>query len=254
MSSDLFRNHNATSDASVSVIEANKEFFDKATSNPGEESVIDRMLKIPQVREIYDDLTNEIIKAYQFDATKTRLLDFACGNGEMSLRLSSHCKFITGVDISQGMIDGFKRKVEAQNIHHIETVCEELKPESLNGEKFDIIMCLQAYHHMEDCFQITKLLKSFLNPGGTLLVVDLLKGTQHMPTVIVELFPIMQELMKNAPHSHHMLPHADGFSAEELHDIFTSAGLVDFEFIEAVTRSRENKVYTLFLAKGVNPI
>lgn len=75
-----------------------------------------------------------------------------------------------------------------------------------------------------------------------------------MPDVIVELLPIMQEMMKNAPHSHHLLPHADGFSKEEFHEIFTGAGLINFEFVEAITRKREDKVYTLFLAKGVNPI
>lgn len=79
MSSDLFKYDNATSGA-ISVVEANKEFFDKA--NAGEESFIDRLLRIPEVREIYDDLTNEIIKSYQFDANKTRLLDFASGNGK----------------------------------------------------------------------------------------------------------------------------------------------------------------------------
>lgn len=63
--------------------------------------------------------------------------------GEMSLRLSSHCKFITGVDISQRMIDCFREKMEVNNILNAEAVCDELKPDSLNGAKFDIIIVSQ---------------------------------------------------------------------------------------------------------------
>lgn len=105
---------------------------------------------------------------------------------------------------------------------------------------------------MEDCLQITQLLKQFLAPGGALLVADLLKGTQHMPFVLVETQSIMHGLTENSIHSHRMMPHADGFSELEMKEIFEGAGLSGFAFVEAVTRKREDKVYTLFLAKGVN--
>ncbi|GJJ11061.1 hypothetical protein Clacol_005292 [Clathrus columnatus] len=257
----------------VSVVDANKEFFNHGTDH-GHESFLEKLMKLKSVQEVYDVLTNQILKSYSFDVNKTRLLDFACGDGMlhaspwvsvhtklttstfkgvMSLRLASHCKSITGADISEGMTNAYNRKMHANDIHHAKAICGELKADSLDGQKFDVIICLQAYHHIEDCLKITQLLKSFLAPGGVLLVVDQLEGTHHMPAVLEDTLPIMQEMMKQSPHSHHMIAHAGGFSKEKMEEIYTGAELTDFEFIEAFTKEREGKVFTLFLAKGVNP-
>jgi cyclopropane fatty-acyl-phospholipid synthase-like methyltransferase len=62
----------------------------------------------------------------------------------MSRLLAPHAKEIVGVDVSQGMVDQFNKRVEEENISReaVYAVRAELKDDEseLDGKKFDLIV------------------------------------------------------------------------------------------------------------------
>lgn len=97
----------------------------------------------------------------------------------MSRLLAPHVHEIIGVDISQGMVDYYNQRVFNQGIppEEMRAVCAELTgaDTDLDGKKFDIIVCSQAYHHFADIAAVTRILASLLKPNGRLFVADLMK-------------------------------------------------------------------------------
>lgn len=68
----------------------------------------------------------------------------------MSRELAPHTKSILGVDISQGMVDQYNKRVENQGIspEEMRAIAVELKGESedeLDGAKFDIIVVRDSF-------------------------------------------------------------------------------------------------------------
>lgn len=112
--------------------EVNRAHFDKHASE-----YEDHPMALP--------LTNlagsHILSAYPFNKDSTRILDFACGTGLMSRKLAPNAKSVTGVDISQGMVDQYNKRVSGD----MKAVRLELKGEAgeLEDHKFDVItVCL----------------------------------------------------------------------------------------------------------------
>ncbi|CAG8642601.1 12893_t:CDS:2, partial [Ambispora leptoticha] len=67
----------------------------------------------------------------------------------------------------------------------------------LDGQKFDLIVCASAYHHLGDIKSATKTLTTYLKPGsGHLIVLDL------------QLNPGHSHRFHNSEHSHHDSEHS----------------------------------------------
>ena len=56
-----------------------------------------------------------------------------------------------------------------------------------------------AYHHLADINGMTRLLASFLAPGGTLLVVDIVKSDESVKAA-KELFENQSSVYSSRPH------------------------------------------------------
>lgn len=90
---------------------------------------------------------------------------------------------------------------------------------------------------------MTQALCSFLRPGGSLLVIDLLKDE----TIDVdELFP--------EHGTHNIVAHRGGFTRVQIQESFTMAGLESFEFKVAIKARKKGYPVTLFVAQGAKPI
>jgi len=119
----------------------------------------------------------------ELNPEKTEVLDFACGTGLISQELCPYVKSIVGIDMAQGMVDEYNKKVWQQGIdeNEMKAICLELKEgDQLNGRKFDLIVCASAYHHIDDITTISRILASYLKPSGNLIVLDLIKDPATM--------------------------------------------------------------------------
>ncbi|PIL33006.1 hypothetical protein GSI_04455 [Ganoderma sinense ZZ0214-1] len=165
-------------------------------------------------------------------------------DGDFSLLL--YVKSIVGVDISQASVDHFNAQAANQSLEpdEMRAVCAELKgePGELDGFKFDIVVCCASYHHFPSIVETTRVLASFLKPGGALLVVGI-KAEEDGRVIFPEVH-------------HHLVPHTRGLSEETMHEAFRRAGLAGFEMRESFrAKMRSTGEYVRwFVARGVLPL
>ncbi|CAF2802022.1 unnamed protein product [Rotaria sp. Silwood2] len=159
-----------------------------------------------------------ILKNYPFDSNTTEVLDFACGPGLIAFELLSHVKRVVGADSAPGMVEVFNRSVEEQGISPEKLHC--IKIDSLKGDQsnfdgslFDVIICVQSYHHFEDPLHMTRVFAKHLKPKGRLMVIDFANAG--------DIEAVFERL-----HGHdHVVAHKHGFSSEQMIDMFKAADL-----------------------------
>lgn len=116
-----------------------------------------------------------------------RVLDLACGTGEISYRLAQLGYHVTGVDLSEDMLAIAQEKMEAYGQNHALFVKQDMR--SLHGfQPFDyIFICVDAINYLltkEDVLATFQHVFEHLNDGGLLIfdvhsvykVENLLKG------------------------------------------------------------------------------
>ena len=82
------------------------------------------------------------------------------------------------------------------------------------------------------------------------MVVDILKPTEGCADADASLsaesiFP---------DHVHHIVAHKAGFTADDIRDTFTSAGLISFHIEAVIPVKKHDKDFQLFLAKGTKAV
>ncbi|KAG7445218.1 S-adenosyl-L-methionine-dependent methyltransferase [Guyanagaster necrorhizus] len=226
-------------DRDSDFVTANVDYFNKAASNYDKSPLLTELIE-KQAAFILSD-------GWSFDPESTTVLNFACGSGLMERNLVAHCKYIQGVDISQGMVDQYNKTAETLGVSSkMSAIAYQLKglPEELEGRKFDIVLCTMAYHHFESTEEITRILTYFLKPGGTLLVTGRL-----IPDAVSQVADIPEQYKA-------IVPHRAGFSEEDMRKLFEGAGLGSFSmnvipgatmdgFFPGTTHPK------LFLARGI---
>ena len=96
----------------------------------------------------------------------SRLLDMACGSGDLSLGFSPYCGEITAIDQSEKMLELARCKVPAS----VSLVQFDLnQPFNLDIGRFDVIAIGRALRYLEK-EPLIKLLEQSLNPSGSILV------------------------------------------------------------------------------------
>jgi 2-polyprenyl-3-methyl-5-hydroxy-6-metoxy-1,4-benzoquinol methylase len=100
------------------------------------------------------------------------ILDFGCGSGIFSRRMSFLCTKVIGVDISRGFIQSaISQNDDNGNVryHHIDTSFSF--PERVT-EMFDVVLSFDVIHHLEDAHtQLVNPLK-LLKPSGRVLIYE----------------------------------------------------------------------------------
>ncbi|KAF9265888.1 S-adenosyl-L-methionine-dependent methyltransferase [Marasmius fiardii PR-910] len=182
-----------------------------------------------------------LFDAYPWDEEETTVLDYACGTGLNSRQLLPYVRSITGVDISQAMVDRYNDRTDKQGIspEEMKAIRIELqgKPGELDGSTFDVAMCCMSYHHFVNPTQITKTLAYFLKPGGSVFVAD------------IESTPNRDEILPQS--ANHVVVHKHGFSQEEMQSFFDNAGLTSFQFTRITRAKKNDRDVNVFLARGI---
>jgi len=172
----------------------------------------------------------------------TTVMDFACGTGLISQVLAAEDpKLIVGVDISQAMVDQYNKTVSDNGVslEEMKAICvTEFREneEQLEGITFDVIVCASSYHHFPSIDEVTKTLVSYLKPGGSLLVADLIHDESTH-----ESFP---------PGAEHIVPHKGGFSEADIRTTFEKAGLGNVTFEKVAEAKHGGHPVNFFLARG----
>lgn len=110
----------------------------------------------------------------------SRAMEFGCGTGLISFNLQDKFDEVLLIDLSKGMIEETKKKIEDKNVKNMKTLVKDvLDIESEN--KYDVIYTSMVLHHILNLKDILDKLLKLLKPNGKLIIVELSKddGTFH---------------------------------------------------------------------------
>ncbi|TPX31600.1 hypothetical protein SmJEL517_g05121 [Synchytrium microbalum] len=131
----------------------------------------------PEVVDTANQVALAIRSMLTLEPSKTELLDFGCGTGNVTVALSQYIKGSLGIDASEGMVAQFNKKCSdkpgfsalALDI----TTDAGLQRLKDSNRAFDIIQSTLVFHHIQDLKLVVTRLSQFLKSEGVLVVADL---------------------------------------------------------------------------------
>lgn len=126
--------------------------------------------------------------------TTKRILDVGCGGGLLSEAMAQAGGQVTGIDISENLLQIAKlhAKQKNLNINYQQTAVEELS----NENKFDVITCMELLEHVPNPESIIKTCADLLNPDGLIFFSTINRNLKAYLSAIIAAEYILQMLPK----------------------------------------------------------
>ena len=97
------------------------------------------------------------------------LLDFGCGSGAITNKLSKAIKSIDAIDISSGMLEFAKKQAEKSSIANINYIQASIFDERFKEGKYDVILAFNVLHYIEDMPILIERINTLLKPDGVFI-------------------------------------------------------------------------------------
>ncbi|MEM7032787.1 MAG: class I SAM-dependent methyltransferase, partial [Chloroflexota bacterium] len=98
------------------------------------------------------------------DVSGKRVCDLACGEGHLSRALAEKGALVTGVDLSQNLLEHAKRQSAGHSIHFIRDDAQTLNQLQLNS--LDLVICNMALMDIPDIGLVYQAVNKILRDGG----------------------------------------------------------------------------------------
>ena len=122
----------------------------------------------------YDGFVDHMVNLTEIHAGD-RLLDVATGTSVIPLKLVSRgdpVGKITGLDITYSMLEKGRQKIFKRGVGElISSVCGNAMAMPFESERFDVILCGLATHHLDVSVLLNEMGR-LLRPGGRLTIAD----------------------------------------------------------------------------------
>ena len=170
------------------------------------------------------------------DTKNFKVMDIGAGTGILDIMLAPYVKEIVAFDLSEGMLNVFKEKIEKNNINNIRIYKHDILSEGFPEKDFDLIITSMTFHHLDDPIEALKNLKEYLKTGGYIAVIDLYKedGTFHSDNTDVKHF---------------------GFDENDVENWLKESGLekLKYQIVHTITKEREGKKrdYPVFMIMAI---
>jgi ubiquinone/menaquinone biosynthesis C-methylase UbiE len=177
------------------------------------------------------DAIAEHIRRNLVNTTDKYAMDYGCGTGLVGLHLLDVFRHILFVDAAPNMIETVKHKIDTGHITNADVFLCDLMLGQTPALCCDYIIVVQVFLHVKDVAHLLRRLRSVLNVGGHLLIVDFDKNGE-----------ITSEDVHN------------GFEQEELAAEARLSGFVDIKSSTFYHGSKifMNKDASLFMLDAVN--
>jgi len=119
--------------------------------------------------EAFQQERNDILMSLAPDRQAGMALDLGCGTGIMLDRLSARYGLVTGLDLSQEMLEGFDLS-DLRDGLVVGLVRGDMAALPFVSGRFDAIICRSALHHMEDEHAVLVEIARLLAPDGRLIL------------------------------------------------------------------------------------
>jgi ubiquinone/menaquinone biosynthesis C-methylase UbiE len=124
--------------------------------------------RVKLVKEIAYAMTEEI----KF-TPDMNVLDFGCGTGLLTLQLQPLVSSITGLDSSQGMLDGLLTKIKDKNLINVKTLYMDIENDGILKGNYNLIVSSMTIHHIRDISHVLNQFYNILLPSGQICIADL---------------------------------------------------------------------------------
>lgn len=161
------------------------------------------------------------------------ILDVATGTADLAIALTkANPKKITGIDISQGMLDVGQKKIDAKNLSKLITL-QKADSENLpfSDNSFDAVTVAFGVRNFEDLKKGLSEIQRVLRPGGKLLVLEFSQPTafpfkQFYRFYFKNILPALGKMISKDQSAYTYLPESvDAFPyGEELTGILKDVG------------------------------
>lgn len=125
---------------------------------------------------------------------KDGVLDVACGSGIVSCEFAKHASYVTGIDITQGMLDEAKKLQTKQNLENITWQIGDVENMPYKDDSFSIVISRFGFHHFLNPLRVLSEMKRVCKPNGIIMVVDV-----SLPNTKIKKY---NEMEKNRDSSH----------------------------------------------------
>ena len=119
-----------------------------------------------QFEQIYVSMLQ---KTKQYIRQGDHILDFACGTGIQAMALAGDAGKITGIDISEKMIEIAREKAVREKIANIHFETLTLDDKSLEPQSFDVVLAFNILHLLENRRESLRTIHHLLKKDGLLL-------------------------------------------------------------------------------------
>lgn len=127
-----------------------------------------RLSRVPRVRALYEKLFNE----YLGDGAVESLLDIGCGTGIYLEALGSHARRVDALDPSTAMLQVAKNFCEERGLGHVYTALGHAERLPYASATFDVVVALDALHHVVAPEKVVEEVYRVLKPGGRFMVFE----------------------------------------------------------------------------------
>ena len=132
---------------------------------------------------------DEILDALQLAPT-ARVADIGAGTGYFSVRIAKLVPDgkVFAVDIEPDMVRYLGERAHREHLHILQPVLASANSPNL-PEAVDVVLIVDTYHHVDDRVAYFSRLKSSLQPGGRLAIVDFKTDAPEGPPLALRIPP-----------------------------------------------------------------
>lgn len=166
-----------------------KDYWTKASS--GYSDLIDEELKKSYKDKWLDFILDEIKDL----EGPLEILDIGTGPGFFPLILSSQDRHLTGIDLTESMIEEAQKKLQTFHVD-ADLLVMDCQETSFPDQKFDCIICRNLVWTLPDPEKAYKEWFRILKPGGRLLIFDGSWYIHHFDPSAKEKYQILKDYVK----------------------------------------------------------
>jgi len=144
------------------------------------------------------------------------VLDVACGSGIVSCAFAKHTSHVTGVDITQEMINEGKKLQAKCNLQNITWKIGDVTNLPYKNDHFSIVISRFGFHHFLNPQKVLSEMKRVCKPRGIVMVIDV-----SLPDGKIAKY---NEMEKNRDESH-----VAALSPTEFQNLFQTMGFSSIE-------------------------
>ena len=107
------------------------------------------------------------------------VLDVACGPGLVACEFARRAYRVTGIDITEAMIEKARGLRKQKNLGNVEWVCGNATPLPFEDGAFSLVITRYSFHHFLEPAQALQEMIRVCSPGGRVLVADVCVREEH---------------------------------------------------------------------------